>query len=151
MNPKQNDTLIRLTFSVATARSSLKGPVSGKDYTYRDTFDLSATVLSPCGADTVLNIQSSLQISNRGNTNGSGYIATDSVSVTNPYLVLPKPKTLDRRSPGSNLPILLANVLGLERCLPAATSKKIPHSFSSLFSYTRCITANLRSFYQFPL
>ncbi|KAG8814211.1 hypothetical protein FRC17_001248 [Serendipita sp. 399] len=64
----------------ATARSTLNGPVAGNDYTYRDTFDLTSTVMSPCGANTVLNIQSSLQVSNRANTKGSGYIATDSVS-----------------------------------------------------------------------
>ncbi|KAG8834184.1 hypothetical protein FRC18_002430 [Serendipita sp. 400] len=63
----------------ATARSTLVGPVAGLDYTYRDAFDLTATVQSPCGADTVLNIQSSLQISNRANTKGAGYIATDSL------------------------------------------------------------------------
>jgi len=63
----------------ATARSVLKGPISGDDYTYRDTFDLTTTVLSPCGADTVLNIQSSLQVSNSANKVGSGFIATDSI------------------------------------------------------------------------
>ncbi|KAG8820518.1 hypothetical protein FRC20_008599, partial [Serendipita sp. 405] len=63
----------------ATARSTLTGPVNGADYTYRDQFDLTATVLSPCGANAVLNIVSSLQISNAANKSGSGYIATDSV------------------------------------------------------------------------
>jgi hypothetical protein len=66
----------------ATARSALKGPVDGKDYTYRDTFDLATTVLAPCGANTVLNINDSLQVSNSGNTKGSGYIATDSVDAS---------------------------------------------------------------------
>jgi hypothetical protein len=88
--------------SLATSRSDLTGPIAGDDYTYRDKFDLSSTVLSPCGAvsilvavpfrirldqlysllsqDTVLNIQSSLQVSNKANPAGSGYIATDSVS-----------------------------------------------------------------------
>jgi len=63
----------------ATARSSLVGPVSGKDYTYRDAFDLVATVTSPCGVATVLNVQSELRVSNSGNTKGAGYIATDSI------------------------------------------------------------------------
>ncbi|CAA7266965.1 unnamed protein product [Cyclocybe aegerita] len=63
----------------ATARSDLAGPVSGADYTYRDSFDLVATVQSPCGAATVLNIQSDLRANNAGNTKGSGYIATDSI------------------------------------------------------------------------
>jgi hypothetical protein len=73
---------------LATARSTLVGPVDGLDYTYRDQFDLTSTVLAPCGADTVLNIQSSLQISNSKNTKGSGFIATDSVrNATVCYLV----------------------------------------------------------------
>ncbi|CAG7845998.1 Uncharacterized secreted protein ARB_07590 Flags: Precursor [Serendipita indica DSM 11827] len=63
----------------ATARSSLKGPIAGADYTYRDQFDLTTTVMSPCGADTVLNIAASLQVSNSANKKGSGYIATDSI------------------------------------------------------------------------
>lgn len=52
----------------------------GADYTYRDAFDLVSTNLSPCGQDTVLNIQSDVRVSNSKNTKGSGYIATDSVS-----------------------------------------------------------------------
>ncbi|KAF9041612.1 hypothetical protein BJ165DRAFT_1595978 [Panaeolus papilionaceus] len=63
----------------ATARSNLVGPVTGKDYTYRDQFDLATTVLSPCGATTVLNVQSDLRVNNAANTKGSGYIATDSI------------------------------------------------------------------------
>ncbi|PVF97094.1 hypothetical protein CPB86DRAFT_815812 [Serendipita vermifera] len=63
----------------ATARSTLVGPIDGKDYTYRDQFDLTSTVLAPCGANTVLNIQSSLQVSNSKNTKGSGFIANDSL------------------------------------------------------------------------
>ncbi|KAJ2922370.1 hypothetical protein H1R20_g14720, partial [Candolleomyces eurysporus] len=63
----------------ATARSNLNGPVAGKDYTYRDAFDLVSTVISPCGSDTVLNINSDLRVSNSANTKGSGYLATDSI------------------------------------------------------------------------
>ncbi|PVG02602.1 hypothetical protein CPB86DRAFT_811231 [Serendipita vermifera] len=66
----------------ATARSTLTGPVAGKDYTYRDQFDLYTTVLSGCGANTVLNIIGSLQVSNSANRNGSGYIATDSIDAS---------------------------------------------------------------------
>jgi len=66
----------------ATAHSVLTGPIDGADYTYRDTFDLTATVQAPCGADTVLNINSALQVSNTANRSGSGYIATDSVDTT---------------------------------------------------------------------
>ncbi|KAH9481339.1 putative secreted protein [Psilocybe cubensis] len=63
----------------ATARSDLVGPVDGADYTYRDSFDLVSTVLSPCGASTVLNVVSDVRASNTRNTKGSGYIATDSI------------------------------------------------------------------------
>ncbi|TFK72640.1 secreted protein [Pluteus cervinus] len=63
----------------ATAHSTLTGPVDGDDYTYRDAFDLYSTNLAPCGKDTVLNIQSDVRVSNSKNTQGSGYIATDSV------------------------------------------------------------------------
>ena len=49
---------------------------------YRDSFDLASTVIAPCGANTVLNIVSSLQVSNSANKSGSGYIATDSVDTT---------------------------------------------------------------------
>ncbi|KAF8153448.1 hypothetical protein B0H34DRAFT_106052 [Crassisporium funariophilum] len=63
----------------ATARSDLIGPVYGDDYTYRDSFDLVSTVMSPCGVASVLNIQSDLRTNNAKNTAGSGYIATDSI------------------------------------------------------------------------
>ncbi|CAA7268573.1 unnamed protein product [Cyclocybe aegerita] len=66
----------------ATARSNLAGPVDGKDYTYRDSFDLVAEVKSPCGATTVLNIGSDIRVSNSANRAGSGYIATDSIDTT---------------------------------------------------------------------
>ncbi|PPQ99396.1 hypothetical protein CVT24_005379 [Panaeolus cyanescens] len=66
-------------FQQATARSNLVGPVAGADYTYRDTFDLVSTVLSPCGVASVLNVQSDLRANNAQNTKGSGYIATDSI------------------------------------------------------------------------
>lgn len=67
-------------FPPATARSALVGPVAGADYTYRDQFDLTSTVQSPCGADTVLNLNTELRVSNSANSTGSGYIANDSVS-----------------------------------------------------------------------
>ncbi|KAJ2915662.1 hypothetical protein MD484_g4741, partial [Candolleomyces efflorescens] len=63
----------------ATARSDLVGPVDGADYTYRDSFDLVSTVLSPCGQDTVLVVTSDLRVNNAQNRQGSGYIATDSI------------------------------------------------------------------------
>lgn len=66
----------------STARSSLAGPVAGKSYTYRDQFDLVSANLSPCGANTVLNINSDVRVSNSGNTKGSGYFATDSIDTS---------------------------------------------------------------------
>ncbi|KAG8850434.1 hypothetical protein FRC20_002029 [Serendipita sp. 405] len=64
----------------ATARSTVTGPISGKEYLYRDKFDLFAVTLSPCGDDTVLNINSAVQVSNSANKQGSGYISTDSIN-----------------------------------------------------------------------
>jgi hypothetical protein len=66
----------------ATARSTLTGPIDGAYYTYRDTFDLVSTVLSPCGADSVLNIASDIRTSNAANKAGSGYISTDSTDAS---------------------------------------------------------------------
>ncbi|KAG8806377.1 hypothetical protein FRC17_005055, partial [Serendipita sp. 399] len=63
----------------ATARSDLKGPIAGKDYLWRDKFDIFSSVRCPCGAKTVLNIRSDLQVNNQANRQGSGYIATDSI------------------------------------------------------------------------
>ncbi|KAF5328483.1 hypothetical protein D9611_014537 [Ephemerocybe angulata] len=63
----------------ATARSNLTGPVDGKSYTWRDQFDLTSTVQAPCGTDTVLNINSQVQVSNSANTKGMGLLATDSI------------------------------------------------------------------------
>ena len=51
----------------------------GKDYTYRDAFDLTSTVIAPCGTTSVLNINSALQVSNAANRTGRGLMATDSV------------------------------------------------------------------------
>ncbi|KAF9523793.1 secreted protein, partial [Crepidotus variabilis] len=66
----------------ASAQSTHKGPVDGNYYTYRDTFDLTSTVLSPCGVNTVLNVNSDIRVSNTKNKAGSGYIATDSVDTS---------------------------------------------------------------------
>ncbi|KIM35052.1 hypothetical protein M413DRAFT_14764 [Hebeloma cylindrosporum] len=54
----------------------------GAYYTYRDSFDLVSTVLSPCGADTVLNIASDVRTNNAQNSGGSGYISTDSTDAS---------------------------------------------------------------------
>ena len=55
--------------------------IVGKDYTYRDAFDLVSTVTSPCGATTVLNVNSDLRVNNNANPGGRGLITTDSVSL----------------------------------------------------------------------
>ena len=72
-------TSVQGQLTQATARSNLTGPIAGADHTYRDQFDLTATVQSPCGKDTVLNINSDVRTNNANNTKGSGYITTDSV------------------------------------------------------------------------
>jgi len=66
----------------ATASRSLAGPVDGAEYTYRDTFNIVNTSYSPCGEDTVLNINSAVQVSNSGNKQGSGFITEDSVDAS---------------------------------------------------------------------
>jgi hypothetical protein len=63
----------------STARSNLKGPITGKDYLFHDEFDLATLVESPCGANTVWNINSQIQVNNGQNPSGSGSINTDSV------------------------------------------------------------------------
>ncbi|KAG8851008.1 hypothetical protein FRC20_001884 [Serendipita sp. 405] len=63
----------------AVASSTRWGPIPGKDYLYRDQFDIWSQVRCPCGATTVLNLDSSIQVDNSQNRKGSGYIATDSV------------------------------------------------------------------------
>ncbi|RXW21102.1 hypothetical protein EST38_g4760 [Candolleomyces aberdarensis] len=65
----------------ATARSTLTGPVDGNYYTFRDAFDLAHTVTSPCGSDTVFNINSDIRVSNSANTKASGYFFMDSILV----------------------------------------------------------------------
>ena len=80
----------------ATARSSFTGPLGGEllisryftrihidtignRYTFRDKFDLVSTVTAPCGEESILNINSELEVSNAANIAGSGYIANDAV------------------------------------------------------------------------
>lgn len=66
----------------ATARKDLVGPVAGQEYVFNDQFDLGSITLSPCGASTVLNVQTELRTSNSANKQGVGYIATDSISAS---------------------------------------------------------------------
>ncbi|RXW15628.1 hypothetical protein EST38_g10226 [Candolleomyces aberdarensis] len=54
----------------------------GASYTYRDTFDLASTVLGPCGASTVLNVNAEVRVNNQNNAKGSGYLANDSIDTT---------------------------------------------------------------------
>ncbi|KAG8811012.1 hypothetical protein FRC17_002665, partial [Serendipita sp. 399] len=63
----------------ATASSTRVGPIPGKDYLYRDNFDIWSSVRCPCGTNTVLNLNSAVRVDNSQNRNGFGYIATDSV------------------------------------------------------------------------
>jgi len=66
----------------ATAHSNFTGVLSGDDYTFRDSFNVTSTNMSPCGVSTVLNINSALQVSNSANSQGSGYIADDSIDAS---------------------------------------------------------------------
>ncbi|KAG8839916.1 hypothetical protein FRC18_000039 [Serendipita sp. 400] len=63
----------------AVASSTRTGPITGANYVYQDEFDIWSQVRCPCGADTVLNLDSSVRIDNSENKNGFGYIANDSV------------------------------------------------------------------------
>jgi hypothetical protein len=65
-----------------SAHGDLKGPVSGAEYTYRDTFNLTSVSYSPCGQPTVLNINSAVAVSNSQNRNGTGFITTDSIDAS---------------------------------------------------------------------
>jgi hypothetical protein len=63
----------------AAASSVLSGPVSGANYIFRDEFNLTPTIYSPCGEDTVLNINSAVRVDISGNKQGFGYITDDSI------------------------------------------------------------------------
>ncbi|KAK1234150.1 hypothetical protein PQX77_002662, partial [Marasmius sp. AFHP31] len=66
----------------AGAGSELTGPLDGKNYVYRDEFNLSPTIYSPCGEDTILNINSEVRVDNSANKNGYGYIVDDSIDAS---------------------------------------------------------------------
>ncbi|KAK7049326.1 hypothetical protein VNI00_005927 [Paramarasmius palmivorus] len=90
----------------AEATSTLVGPIpgnvslalcsnrshratSGKNYVYRDEFNLTPTIYSPCGEDSsylvvpkILNINSQVRVDNSGNKKGYGYIADDSIDAS---------------------------------------------------------------------
>jgi len=65
----------------SNANGNLVGPVTGAEYTYRNSFSFSNSNTSPCGASTVMNIQTSLSVSNSANTKGTGLITDDSSDV----------------------------------------------------------------------
>ncbi|KAL0571237.1 hypothetical protein V5O48_010725 [Marasmius crinis-equi] len=64
------------------ATSTLTGPVDGKNYVYRDEFNLTPTIYSPCGEDTVLNINSQVRVDNSGNRKGYGFVTDDSIDAS---------------------------------------------------------------------
>ncbi|KAG8830377.1 hypothetical protein FRC18_008186 [Serendipita sp. 400] len=59
----------------ATTRSVVNGPVSGKDYVSSALFSPVGAVTSPCGVDSIVNIQSSVRVNNTADTAASGYIS----------------------------------------------------------------------------
>jgi hypothetical protein len=63
-----------------TARfsSMYYGPVD-RNYHFRDSVGMSATVWSPCGADRSLNINTAISINNMRNRFGSGLMSTDTI------------------------------------------------------------------------
>ncbi|ESK94238.1 secreted protein [Moniliophthora roreri MCA 2997] len=64
------------------ATSTLVGPIAGKNYVYRDEFNLTPTIYSPCGEDTVLNINSQVRVDNTANRKGYGFITDDSIDAS---------------------------------------------------------------------
>ncbi|KAK1231221.1 hypothetical protein PQX77_005666 [Marasmius sp. AFHP31] len=66
----------------AESGSTLNGPVAGKNYVYRDEFNLTPTIYSPCGEDTILNINSQVRVDNSANKNGYGFITDDSIDAS---------------------------------------------------------------------
>ncbi|EAU80661.2 hypothetical protein CC1G_08268 [Coprinopsis cinerea okayama7 len=54
----------------STTRRDFVGPLDGAEYTYHDAFDLLVINNSPCGGETVLNVQSELRVSNSQNVRG---------------------------------------------------------------------------------
>ncbi|KAK1218370.1 hypothetical protein PQX77_018932 [Marasmius sp. AFHP31] len=64
------------------ATSTLVGPVDGKNYVFRDEFNLTPTIYSPCGEDTVLNINSQVRVDNTQNKKGYGFVTDDSIDAS---------------------------------------------------------------------
>ncbi|KAH8832210.1 hypothetical protein DL96DRAFT_645751 [Flagelloscypha sp. PMI_526] len=62
--------------------TTINGPVAGANYVYRDEFNLTPTVYSPCGEDSILNLNSQVIVDNSGNSTGFGYFNDDSVDAT---------------------------------------------------------------------
>ncbi|KAF9265724.1 hypothetical protein L218DRAFT_114594 [Marasmius fiardii PR-910] len=64
------------------ATSTLTGPIDGANYVFRDEFNLTPTIYSPCGEDTVLNINSQVRVDNTADKTASGYIVNDSIDAS---------------------------------------------------------------------
>jgi hypothetical protein len=62
----------------ATTRDYLTGPIEGRAYTYRDSFDFE-TPYSPCGQQAILNLNTQLRVNNSGNKSGRGLITADAI------------------------------------------------------------------------
>ena len=62
----------------ATLRSTWVGPFTNT-YSFTDTLTHEATVFSPCGASTTLNINTQLYLDNSQNHQGSGQITTETI------------------------------------------------------------------------
>ncbi|PPQ72615.1 hypothetical protein CVT26_004089 [Gymnopilus dilepis] len=65
-----------------TAQNNISGPVAGATYSYTAPFNLAFSNMSPCGASSVLNIDTSIRANNDGNPKGEGFIANDSSDVS---------------------------------------------------------------------
>jgi len=60
-----------------SSETNWDGPIS-KDYLIHDETDFKSTMWSPCGDVRALNINSQIRLDNSENTDGSGYLTTDS-------------------------------------------------------------------------
>jgi hypothetical protein len=66
----------------AQGTTNLTGPITGQNYVLRDEFNISPTINSPCGEDTVLNVNSAVRVDNAANPKGFGFITGDSIDAS---------------------------------------------------------------------
>jgi len=64
----------------ANARTTYTGPIPGKAYINKETYDQTSTVRSPCGGEVILNISNDVRVNNSKNKDGEGAIAKDLVN-----------------------------------------------------------------------